>query len=461
MSAAADHPPLEEQIGQWRAYLRRRRAITGPDVAELEAHLRDQVGALIQAGLAEDEAFLIAVKRLGSLDALSREFAREHSERLWKQLVMAPEGEPAPATANRIETLVVLALAAAAAVAIKIPGLFGMELVDRNGPFYARNASLFVLPFVTAYFVWKRRMAPRHWVWLAVAFVAAAVVVNTFPFARGTTGPSHTEALCALHLPIALWLVVGIAYVGGRWFEGGGRMNFVRFSGELFIYYVLIALGGGVLTAFTIMMFEAIGIKAEWMARQWLIPCGAMGAVVVGSWLVEAKQSVIENMAPVLTRLFTPLFTIVLLVFLATMAWTRRPIDIQRNVLIAFDLLLVVVVGLVLYAASARDPEAPPSLFDGLQLLLIVSALVVDTIALAAIASRISEFGFTPNRVAALGENLILLVNLAWSAWLYAGFLRGRAPFRALEAWQTAYLPVYSIWAAIVVVLFPPLFAYA
>jgi hypothetical protein len=461
MSAAADHPPLEEQIGQWRAYLRRRRAITGPDVEELEAHLRDQVGALIRAGLAEDEAFLIGVKRLGSLDALSREFAREHSERLWKQLVLAPDGDAAPATATRIETLVMLALAVAAAVAIKIPRLFGLELGDRNGPFYARNASLFVLPFVTAYFVWKRRMAPRLWVWLAVPFVAAAAVVNTFPFARGITGPSHTEALCALHLPIVLWLVVGIAYVGGRWFEGGGRMNFVRFSGELFIYYVLIALGGGVLTAFTIMMFEAIGLKADWIAQQWLIPCGAMGAVVVGSWLVEAKQSVIENMAPVLTRLFTPLFTIVLLVFLATMAWTRRPIDIQRNVLIAFDLLLVVVVGLVLYAVSARDPEAPPRLFDGLQLLLIMSALVVDTVALFAIASRISEFGFTPNRVAALGENLILLVNLARSAWLYGAFLRGRGPFRALEAWQTAYLPVYATWAALVVVLFPPLFRYA
>jgi hypothetical protein len=151
----------------------------------------------------------------------------------------------------------------------------------------------------------------------------------------------------------------------------------------------------------------------------------------------------------------------VLLVFLATMAWTGRPIDIKRDVLIAFDLLLVVVVGLVLYSASARDPEAPPNLFDVLQLVLIVSALAVDIVALAAIASRISEFGLTPNRVSALGENLILLVNLAWSAWLCAAFLRGREPFRALEAWQTAYLPVYSIWAALVVVLFPPLFAYA
>jgi hypothetical protein len=114
----------------------------------------------------------------------------------------------------------------------------------------------------------------------------------------------------------------------------------------------------------------------------------------------------------------------------------------------------------VLYAASARDPEAPPDFFDALQLLLVASALVVDAVALAAIGGRISEFGFTPNRVAALGENLILLVNLAGSAWLYARFLRHRGSFAVLERWQIAYLPVYSVWAAFVVVIFPPVFGY-
>jgi hypothetical protein len=223
---------------------------------------------------------------------------------------------------------------------------------------------------------------------------------------------------------------------------------------------VLIALGGFVVTLFTFMMFRAIDMNPDWFVAGWLIPCGAAGAVIVGSWLVEAKQSVIENMAPVLTRLFTPLFTILLLVFLATMAWTGSPINVKREVLIGFDLLLAVVVGLVLYAASARDPQAPPDFFDGLQLLLVVSALVVDGVALWAIAARISEFGFTPNRVAALGENLILLVNLAWSAWLYACFLRHRGSFADLERWQVAYLPVYAVWAALVVVLFPPVFGY-
>jgi hypothetical protein len=450
---------LEEQIDQWRNYLRRRQAIHSVDIAELEDHLREHVAGLVRAGLATDEAFLVSVKRMGNLDSLSREFAREHSERLWKQLVLMPSdsGElPAP---GRKDVIVAFCLAVAAAVFIKVPALFGLELDEhkpRDVGFYARNLSLFVLPLLTGYFVWKRRLALRNLRWLTVPFIAAALFANLYPFAaRGSS-----EALTALHLPIALWLVVGIAYSADRWSQVEGRMDFIRFSGELFIYYVLIALGGGVLTAFMAMLFRAIGINVGPFIGSWLLPCGGAGAVVVASWLVEAKQSVIENMAPVLTRLFTPLFAAVLLMFLGTLLWTRRGIDIERNVLIAFDLLLVVVIGLLLYSASARDPRSPPGAFDVLQVVLVVSALLADAVALWAIAARITEFGFTPNRVAALGENVILLVNLAWSAVLYLRFLRGRGSFTSLEKWQTDYLPVYGAWAAMVVILFPPLFRY-
>ena len=457
MTTFADRP-IEEQIAQWKAYVLRRQALHGPDVEELEGHLRDQLVALTESGLSGDEAFLVAVKRMGSLDALSREFAQAHSERLWKQLVMAPDKADDSARFSYTEALVVLSLAIAAAVAVKVPALFGHPINpnDELPLFYARNASLFVFPLLTIYFVWKRGSSVVSGFWLALPFAAGAVFANAFTFSKG----SNTEVLTVLHLPIALWLAVGFAYVRSRWFADGGRMNFVRFSGELAIYYVLIALGGGVFIAFTVMLFAAIGMKADSFIGGWLVPCGAAGAVIVGSWLVEAKQSVIENMAPVLTRLFTPLVTLLLLAFLATMAWTGSPIDVKREVLIGFDLLLALVVGLVLYAASARDPQALPDFFDRLQLLLVVSALVVDGVALAAIAARISEFGFTPNRVAALGENLILLVNLTWSAWLYLGFVRRRGTFAALERWQITYLPVYAVWAALVVVLFPPLFGY-
>jgi hypothetical protein len=411
---------------------------------------------LMAVGLAEDEAFLVAVKRMGAVDAVSQEFAREHSDRLWRQLIATPGAAGEGSAERRREAVVALALAFAAAALIKVPELFGYRL-DSHPEFYARNASLAVFPLVAGYFAWKRELTGRTIGWLAAAFVLSALVINLYPFTSG----SDTEVLAAMHLPIALWIGVGVAYAGGRWSDGARRMDFVRFSGELFIYFVLIALGGGVLTAFTMGIFASIGADAEWFAERWLVPCGAAGAVLVASWLVEAKQSVIENMAPVLSRLFTPLFAAVLVTFLGTMVWTGRGIDIERDMLIAFDLLLALVLGLLLYSISARDSDAPAGGFDWLLVLLVISALLVDALALAAIIARISEFGFTPNRVAALGENVILLVNLAWSAWLYGRFLRGRGSFRALEKWQTDYLLVYAGWAAIVVTLFPPLFGYA
>ncbi|HEU4722973.1 MAG TPA: permease prefix domain 1-containing protein [Gemmatimonadaceae bacterium] len=446
---------LEEQIDQWRSYLRRRQAIHSVDVAELEDHLRELVASLTEAGLATDEAFLVAVKRMGDLDALSREFAREHSERLWKQLVVVPAETEGARVDGRREAIVAFALAVAAAVLLKVPWLFG-QTMEGDAAFYQRNVSLFVLPLLTGYFAWKRRIDARTRRWLAAALVVAVVFANVYP----SIAPGHTLKLAALHLPIALWLVVGIAYAGDRWSQVAGRMDFIRFSGELFIYFVLIALGGGVLTGFLMMMFQTIGIDPEWFVESWLVPCGAAGAVIVASWLVEAKQSVIENMAPVLTRLFTPLFTAVLLAFLATLVLTGRAVDIERNMLIPFNALLVVVLALLLYSISARDSGSPPGEFDVMQVVLLVCALAADALALWNIAARITEFGFSPNRVAVLGINVILLVNLTWSAVLYVRYLRARGSLAALERWQTGYLPVYAAWAAIVVIVFPPLFGY-
>ena len=128
MSASAEWT-LEEHIAEWRTFVRRRRVLQGPDVDELELHLREQLRELRDAGLADDEAFLVAVKRMGSLDALSREFARVHSERLWKQLVVAPAADDDAARSARTETFVVLALAGPVAVASTVPELSVLRLV--------------------------------------------------------------------------------------------------------------------------------------------------------------------------------------------------------------------------------------------------------------------------------------------------------------------------------------------
>ena len=492
----------------------------------LEGRLREQIAELGDAGLAADEAFLIAAKRLGALDeaiaAMPRtdetergervetagersdtagervetagersdtagervetagersdtagersdtvdehaEDAEKHTEAaseqpggLWQRLGLAAEASSVEA---RREFIAMGSLACAAAVAVKAPELFGLEL-EHFDQFYARNLSLLVLPFLAGYFAWKRRLAPRRLALLAAPFVAVAVIVNVYPFEPGSDVPD-TEVLAALHLPILLWLVVGFAHAAGDWRSHDKRMDFVRFTGEWCLYYGLIALGGGVFAGSAAGIFAAIGLDAGQFIGLWLVPCGAAGAVVVAAWLAESRQGVLERIAPVLTRLFTPMFAALLAVFLIAVALTGRGIDVGRGVLIFFDLLLALILGLVIYSIAVRDRQAPPGLFDILQLALVITALLVDLLVLGAIVSRLSDFGTTPNRIAALGENLVLLVNLAWSAWLYFGFWRGRRPFAALERWQTAYAPVYAVWAAGVVVAFPLVFSFA
>jgi hypothetical protein len=443
---------VESQIAEWRAYVARGPAVNGRDVDELEDHLRDQMDELDGVGLTADEAFLVAVSRLGDLDALSREFASEQRGRLWKQLVPGVEEEPARAASGWFEALV---FASAAAVAIQLARLVA-RFPDEAPGWLPRNAGLFVLPFLAGFFARRRRLDRRGWAGTAAAFALVALVVNVHPFGPG----SATEPLVALHLPVVLWFVVAFPYLGGTIRSHERRMDFVRFTGEWVIYYVLMALGGGVLLLLTALILEPVGPGLADRVAVWVLPSGAAGAVIVAAWLVESKQQVVENMAPVLTMVFTPLFAVMLTVAAATYAVHGVASPFDRELLGVFDALMVVVLGLVLYTMSARDPSRPAGLRDGVELVAVTSALMLDVMVLAAMVARIGDLGLTPNRVVALGLNLVLLVNLAGAAWRSLRFLTGRSAFHRLERWQTAYLPVFALWAAAVIAVLPPLFGF-
>jgi hypothetical protein len=442
---------VESQIAEWRTYVSRAPAVNGHDVDELEDHLRHEIAELSTAGLADDEAFLVAVKRMGDLDAVSREYAREHSGRLWKQL-LGPD-EEAPLLADG--WLDALVLAVAAAVVVQVARL-AAGFPDDQPTWFTRNLGLFVLPFLAAYFARRRSLDVRGWLLAAAPFVVAALLVNLYPY----DADSDTEVLVALNLPVVLWFAVASPYMGGTIRSHERRMDFVRFTGEWLIYYVLIALGGGVLMALTAGILEPSGVDVDRVA-QWVMPAGAAGAVVVAAWLVESKQRVVENMAPVLAMLFTPLFAVMLACAAAVYAATGLGDAFDRELLSVFDALLIVVLGLVLYGLSAREPSTAPGWMDGVQLVAVVFALVLDLLVLGSMIARIGDLGFTPNRTAALGLNLVLLVNLVGAAWLSVRFLRRRSTLHRLERWQTSYLPVFALWAATVVVALPPLFGFS
>ena len=202
----------------------------------------------------------------------------------------------------------------------------------------------------------------------------------------------------------------------------------------------------------------APGLAEELFA--WVVPTGLAGAVLVAAWLVEAKKSVVENMAPVLTMVFTPLFAMMLAASVITYAVSGLG-EFDRDRLVVFDALLIVVLALLLYGLSAREATRRAGLMDAIQLVAVAGALILDMMVLGSMLARIGDLGFTPNRVAALGLNLVLLLNLTWAAWLSFRFLAGRVAFHRLERWQTSYLPVFALWASAVVALLPPLFGFA
>jgi peptidoglycan/LPS O-acetylase OafA/YrhL len=449
----------ETWIAEWRAAVERGGTVDPPDADELESHLRDQIAELETAGLTGEEAFQVAVGRLGKVDQLTAEYAREHGDRMWKQLQ-----PPVTVDRRRLSIAVMLGFAALAAgivVAARIAASTpDSEMFLFNGPispWFVRDLGLFVLPVLAGYFAMVRRVPWRRVLVLAGVVAGLALAVNLFPFDPG----SASDQLIWIHLPVALWFVVGIAYAGREALSSSRRMDVIRFSGEWTIYYALIALGGLVLLALTVLVLAPISPELIDQLVIWAVPAGAAGAVIVAAWLVEAKKSVVENLAPVLTAIFTPLFAAMLVI--ATIAYSTTGLtgDFDRDLLAVFDVLLLVVLGLVVYGISARPARQRAGLMDVIRLVAVVAAIALDILVLTAIFGRVGDLGFTVNRAAALGLNLVLLVNLVGTAWFTGRLLAGRDRPVHLERWQTGYLPVFLAWVLVVILVLPPVFGFA
>ncbi|MEO7349101.1 MAG: permease prefix domain 1-containing protein [Terrimesophilobacter sp.] len=442
---------LDGRINEWRAAVSRGPAVSEGDADELEGHLREQVTDLEAAGLSSEEAFLIAMRRLGQVDQLTAEYAREHSDRLWKQFAV-----PTPASGRHTSILAMIGFAVLTAVLVQGARLLAQS-GDSTSEWFIRNVSFVVFPVLAAYFVFVRRMHWRRVIAPAVALAVLIAAVNLYPF----THLQSTYVLALAALPFALWFIVGATYLGGRVGSSQSRMNFVRFSGEWLIYYTLIAIGGSVLVGLTSLILTPFGWHATDVLMTWVVPSGAAGAVIVAAWLVEAKKSIVENLAPVLTAIFTPLFAIMLVAavvaYLISGVWR----NFDRELLGGFDVLLLVVLALILYGISARNPTKGPGVTDAIRLSAVGAAIVLDVLVLMSMFARIGEYGFTANRLAVLGLNIIVLVNLVVTAWLLIRILARRAPAIQLERWQTGYLPVFAIWAAAIVLVLPPIFGFA
>ena len=445
---------LEEKIANWKAYLNSHGSFLPDDLEELEGHLRDEIDDLGSKGLDEEEAYFIGIKRLGKTDALSREFYKHNAQSLWKHLFTQAENGN---TAGNRDVWIIIAFALLAGLLAKIPHLLGYPISDdMANNIYLRNFGLFFIPVIGGWFVLQKKSIDKNLLIFVVLCLGGFLAVNLFPFA----GQRNTEILAAIHLPILLWLAMERLYSSGQ-NPVEGRMNYITFSGEFFIYSVLCALGGGVFIAFTAALSDILGFNPEKILSEYIGLFGGMAVPIVAVFLVEKKKALIENMAPVLARIFTPMFLLLIIVFLVALLATQMRLDADRDILILFNLLLVMVLALVLYSLSARPAGQKVDLSDYLVFFLIVATLLADIFAMGAMLSRLSQFGASPNRVAALGENVLLFANLLGLSITFGTTLFSGRDMRQLEIWQSYCFVGYMVWMTVVVFLFPVIFRFA
>lgn len=362
------------------------------------------------------------------------------------------EERPVERIINRTALVATIAIALLAGLLVRLPALaLGEDW------YYVRFAPMIVMLALTTYF-WRAHRDSRLLIGGLTLTAVAAAWVSFLP------GETDSVVMALLHLPIVFWALLGMSYTGTGWRDAETRIDFVRYNGELVILTALVGLGGMVFSGMTVALFElALGNRgdvAEWYFENIGI-VGVIAVPVVATYLYDVVFRRRTGIPPVLARVFAPLFLVMATSYLAVAFMGGKSPFSDRSFLITCNGLLLVVLGIAIFSIVERDRKAPVGLPDSINLALVAVTLVINSIALAAIVFRLASFGFTPNRVAVLGANLVIMVHLARIGWAYLRVVRKAADFADLRQAVSGHLPVYAAWAAIVVFVLPLVFGFA
>lgn len=345
-------------------------------------------------------------------------------------------------------------LALMAGTLLKFPSFF--PAIDEE-VFYGRNAGGIVGGALMLFFCFQRQVSGKVVGIMSSLLVFSLVYLNLLP----DPSKSDTSALACFHLSFAFWSLVGVAFVGGTWRDLSGRMNFVRYNGELLIFGTVIFIGGMVLTGLTLGLFGIIGLSIEDWYFKSVGLYGGVSVPLVATLLITRVVAGRLRIAPLLAKVFTPLFLVMTIVYLVAMAVKRQSPFSDRDFLVAFNGLLLVVLGLCVFSISERGSKKTAGVFDWMNIGLVSVTLVIDLVALAAILFRLSSYGFTPNRVAVLGANLLAFCHLAGILFYYFRFVRKQTSCLSLEMWIVRFLPFYTLWSLLVALVLPLIFQFA
>jgi hypothetical protein len=347
--------------------------------------------------------------------------------------------------------MVVLASMVAGLIA-KLPAIFNIN----EELFYSRNVGFIVFPVLTAYFSWKNKLSIGKIAFVAGAPLAALLFINLLPH----VAKSDTLTLSCIHLVLFLWAVLGFAFVGDTRSGAAARLGFLKYNGDLVVMTTLILIAGGIMSAITVGLFSLIGFNIGEFYFKNIAIFGLAAAPLVGTYLTQTNPQLVGKVSPVIAKIFSPLVFVMLVVYLIAMVYSRKNPYNSREFLLIFNALLIGVMALIFFsvAETSKSKESAPQTW--VLFLLSVVTIVVNGIALSAILLRITEGGFTPNRAAVLGSNVLILINLLLVTAQLFKTVSKKGEIAGVGKAIAAYLPVYFAWAIIVTFIFPLIFGF-
>jgi hypothetical protein len=179
---------------------------------------------------------------------------------------------------------------------------------------------------------------------------------------------------------------------------------------------------------------------------------------VLAAFLVQKNPYLVSKISPLIARIFTPLVFLTLLLFLGATFFTKKDLFTDREYLLVFNGVLIGVMALLLFSLSEVTKKSFSKFYQFLVVGLAALALIDNGLALSAIIFRLAEFGISPNRLAVLGSNLLMMGHVAWVTKSLIGFVQGKAEITLVENSMTGFLPYYGAWAALVAFVFPLVF---
>ena len=336
---------------------------------------------------------------------------------------------------------------------VRTPALFEVNELW----FYTRFAPLIVFAALIFYFSHQASHSKS-----VIVFVIAGVMTTGLAMALLPDDyQSSSVVMAIIHAPLVMWSLLGLAFTSNAWRRAKPRLDYLRYNGEVFIFTTMILLGGIVLTGLTIALFGLIQLDIEQWYLNNVVLAGLVSAPILATFLYNEILGRKSRFASTIADIFTPLFLITVVIYLLAMAIQQKSPFSDRDFLILFNGLLILVLGMTVFSVCGRNHDQPSRLVDSINLALVCVTLMVNFIALAAILYRFSEWGLSPNRVVVLGANVLIFGHLIQILKAYSDVFRGKIKAVKLIEATVAFLPVYGAWAAIVMIALPIVFRFA